>query len=175
MLKGYYYLGKITKVFGLKGELLVYLDTDEPHKYKTMESVFFNLNEEPVPFFIQSIKFKSDHQFIIQFEDIDEHNASQYVDTLLYLPLEMLPPLSGNKFYYHEIKGFRIIDIVHGDLGVCVDVLEYPHQAIFQINHPKGEILVPIAEDVIKNVDRINKTIHIQAPEGLVEVYIGNQ
>jgi len=87
----------------------------------------------------------------------------------------MLPPLSGNKFYYHEIKGFKIIDEQYGDLGVCVDVLEYPHQAIFQINHPKGEILVPIVDDVIINVDRTNKIIHIQAPDGLVEVYIGNQ
>lgn len=174
MLEGYFYLGKITKVFGLKGELLVYLDTDELEKYKSMESVFFEINEEPVPFFIASIKYKSDNQFIVQFEDIDAQEAMQYVNTSLYLPLSELPPLTGNKFYYHEVKGFRIIDAVYGDVGTCETVLEYPHQAVFQILHPKGEILIPIVDKIIQKVDRINKRIYIEAPDGLIDVYIGN-
>ena len=60
----FYYLGKITKVFGLKGEVVVCLDTDEPEKYHQMESVFLLIGEEPVPFLVESVKVKNRSQLI---------------------------------------------------------------------------------------------------------------
>ena len=172
MFDEYFYLGKITKAFGLKGELQVYLDTDEPDKYQALKSVFFDIQGEPIPFFIQSIKVKSNNHLIVKFDDIESDNAYQYINTDLYLPVTMLPSLSGNKFYYHEIKGFMVIDRYYGELGICQEVLEYPHQAVLQIINPKGEILIPLVDDIVSKIDRDNKIIEIKAPEGLIDVYI---
>jgi len=99
MFEDYFYLGKITKKFGLKGELVVYLDTDEPDKYYFMESVFFDVDGEPIPFFIEEIKIKSNNQLIVLFQDINDASSAHYVNTDLYLPLSMLPKLDGNKFF----------------------------------------------------------------------------
>ena len=173
MFEDYFYLGKITKKFGLRGELVVYLDTDEPTKYHALESVFFDMDGEPIPFFVQEIKIKHNNQLIVLFQDIDDASSAYYVDTELYLPLSMLPKLSGNKFYYHEIKGFSVVDKNKGNLGVCNDVLDYTHQAIMQIISEKGEILIPIVDSYIQNVDRENRIIEITAPPELIELYIG--
>ena len=173
MFEDYFYLGKITKKFGLKGELVVYLDTDEPDKYYFMESVFFDVDGEPIPFFIEEIKIKSNNQLIVLFQDINDASSAHYVNTDLYLPLSMLPKLDGNKFYYHEIKGFSIIDKNRGNIGVCHDVLDYTHQAIMQITNEKGEILIPIVDKFIQNVDREKRTIEIETPPDLIELYIG--
>lgn len=172
MLKDFFYLGKITKVFGLKGELLVYLDTDEPKKYHQMESVFFDIQGEPIPFFIESVKIKSNNQLIVKFEDVESDNSYQYVNTSLFLPLTALPVLEGNKFYYHEVKGYKIIDVAYGELGICEDILEYPHQAVFQIKHPQGEILIPVVDEYILKVDKAAQTIEIKTPAGLIDLYI---
>ncbi|MDR1458837.1 MAG: ribosome maturation factor RimM [Bacteroidales bacterium] len=172
MFSDYFYVGKITKKFGIKGELVVYIDSDEPEKYHTMESVFFNIEGEPIPFFIEQIKIKSKNQIIVLFKSIDNTTASYYVNTDLYLPMSMLPTLTGNKFYYHEIKGFTVIDKNEGNLGICNEIIDYPHQAIMLILHPKGEILIPLAGDYVKNVDRENKTIEIETPQGLIDLYI---
>ncbi len=174
MFEDYFYLGKITKKFGLRGELVVYLDTDEPEKYHTMESVFFDMEGEPVPFFIEEIKIKSRNQLIVLFQDIDDASSSHYIDTDLYLPMSMLPKLTGNKFYYHEIKGFTVIDKNKGNLGICNDVLDYTHQAIMQVLGDKGEVLIPLVDKFIKNVDRDNRIIEIEAPPELIELYIGS-
>ena len=172
MFEDYFYLGKITKRVGLKGELAVYLDTDEPEKYHKLESVFFDIDGEPIPFFVEEIKVKTKNQLIVLFQDIDDKSSSHYVDTDLYLPLSSLPILEGNKFYYHEIKGFSVIDSVHGQLGICEDVLDTSPQAVMQIANPKGEILVPIVNHFIKNVNRETRTIEIETPPGLVEFYV---
>ena len=174
MFEDYFYLGKITKKFGIKGELVVYLDSDEPEKYHFVKSVFFDLQGEPIPFFVEEIKIKNKNQLIVLFQDIDEVSSANYVGTDLYLPMSMLPKLTGNKFYYHEIKGFTVIDVNKGNIGVCKDVLDYTHQAIMQIANDKDEILIPIVDDFIKNVNRDNKTIEIEAPTGLIELYIND-
>ena len=171
MFEDYFYLGKITKKFGIRGELVIYLDTDEPEKYHSVGSVFLDIRGEPIPFFIEEIKVKNRNQLIVLFQDIDD-DLSQYVGTDLYLPLSMLPKLTGNKFYYHEIKGFTVIDVNKGNIGICTDVLDYTHQAIMKINADENEILIPIVDDFIKNVNRDSKTIEIETPQGLIELYI---
>ena len=170
----FYYLGKITKVFGLKGEVVVCLDTDEPEKYHQMESVFLLIGEEPVPFLVESVKVKNRSQLIVKFRDIASEEAGSYVDTVLCLPLSSLPPLEGNKFYYHEIIGFQMTDEKAGPIGVCEEVLEYPHQALFRIVSGEREVLVPIVDAFIRQVDRISRTIHLSLPEGLLEIYEGD-
>ncbi|MDR2408601.1 MAG: ribosome maturation factor RimM [Bacteroidales bacterium] len=172
MFSNYFYLGKVTKVFGVKGELVVHLDTDEPEKYYTLKSVFFDWEGEPVPFSIEEIKVKNKHQIIVLFRSIDITSASHYINVDLYLPLSMLPKLTGDKFYYHEIRGFTVIDTNKGNIGICNDVLDYTPQAVLQIIHPQGEIFIPLVDEFLKKVDRENKIIEIEAPPDLIELYI---
>jgi 16S rRNA processing protein RimM len=43
------------------------------------------------------------------FEDVNtEEEADAMMGNDLYLPLKMLPKLSGNKFYFHEVIGFEV-------------------------------------------------------------------
>lgn len=172
MSEDFYYLGKITKVVGLKGELSVFLDTDEPEKYYQMESVFLTQGEELIPFFIESVKVKGRTQLAVKFRDIEAEDAASYVDEELYLPISFLPPLTGNRFYYHEIRNFSVEEETYGYLGGCVDVVEYPHQALFQIDANGKEVLVPIVDDFIRKVDRDRKMITLSLPEGLLDIYL---
>ncbi len=84
----------------------------------------------------------------------------------------MLPKLTGNKFYYHEVIGWQVIDKEKGDIGTIASVIDYPAQALFQIMKNDKEILIPIIDQVIKKVDRDKKTMHIEAPNGLIDLYL---
>ena len=172
MKNEYYYLGHITKPFGIKWQLCCYFDTDEPEKYANLEAVFIDLDDEKLPYLIEDIQYRGANTFVIKFADVDEDEAKGLVKAELYLPLSELPPLTGNKFYFHEVIGFKVIDEEKGAVGTCQDFIDISHHPIMQIDHDGVEVLIPAIDEIFKKVDRENKTIYIQAPEGLIDVYL---
>ncbi len=71
--------------------------------YKNLESIFVALGNDLVPFFIEKILLQKGNQLRILFEDVSsEGDANAVMESELYLLLEFLPELTGNKFYFHE-------------------------------------------------------------------------
>jgi 16S rRNA processing protein RimM len=169
----FYYLGKILKTHGNKGQVLVHLDVDDPGTYHNLESVYLDLHGERIPFFIVSVELKHHRKAVVQFLDFDSLEDAESLQGLeMYLPVTKLPALKGNKFYYHEIKGFEVIDQNHGNIGVIEDILELPLQSLFQIRHGEKEILIPVVDEIIQKIDRKKKILMIGAPPGLIEIYL---
>ena len=166
-----YYLGRITKPFGFKGEMVLFLDVDNMDDYANLDSVFVEMKNVLVPYFIKSLRF-SGNKAIALFDELSPAEAAALAGHDMYLPLDLLPKLSGNQFYFHEVKGFRVVDDVWGDIGVIDSVIEYPAQPLFRILNGSTEILIPVIDQVIKNVDREHKMIYISAPNGLIDLYM---
>ena len=174
-----YYLGYTSKIHGKEGSLVVKLDVDNPAFYKKLESVFIQLNKldnELVPFFITSTQLSNNDSLILKIEDInDVEQAKAMVGKEVYLPLDMLPPLKGNKFYFHEVISFEVEDKTKGIIGKINQVLDYPQQAILEIvDDLQNEILIPITDHIILDVNREDKKIFIDAPEGLIDLYLAD-
>ena len=168
-----FYLGKIVSKHSFKGEVLVKLDTDEPGIYENMESVFVSLGNNLVPFFIEKCYLHKSNLLRIRFEDISsEADADRIMGSHLYLPLEFLPKLTGNKFYYHEVKGFAVIDDTHGNVGVITGVNDAVSQALFEVQKGEKQLLIPVTDSIIVKVDRDNKTLYVNTPEGLIDLYL---
>ncbi|NVO04222.1 MAG: 16S rRNA processing protein RimM [Bacteroidetes bacterium] len=172
--KDFFYLGTFSKTYGLKGELNIALDVDNPDKYKKLESIFVEFNEQLVPFFIEEILVKSQQKTaIVKLADVVTiDKAKTLIGHSIFLPLSMLPPLKGNKFYFHEIIGFDVEDVEFGYVGkvdMVIDSLQHP---ILQIKREYKEVLIPLIDEFIIKVDRKNKKLEIKAPEGLIELYL---
>ncbi|MGJ8591892.1 MAG: ribosome maturation factor RimM [Aquaticitalea sp.] len=168
-----FFVGRIVKKYSFKGELLIKLDTDEPEIYEDMESVFVELRNNLVPFFIESSQLHKSELLRIKFEDVDsEMDADSLLKCDLYLPLEFLPKLEDDKFYYHEIIGFEVQDVNFGKVGVVKSINDSTAQALFEIDRDGIEILIPMNDAFIKKVDKKKKLITVETPEGLIELYL---
>ena len=168
-----FYLGKIVSKYSFKGEVLVKLDTDEPELYENMESVFVSLGNNLVPFFIEKCSLHKSNLLRIDFEEVkSENEADRIMGSELYLPLTFLPKLTGDKFYFHEVIGFTVIDTVHGDIGIIKSINDATSQALFEVDKDGKDLLIPINDEIITKVDRENKTVFVSTPEGLVELYL---
>ena len=95
------------------------------------------------------------------------------IGTDVYLPLSMLPSLPEDKFYFHEIIGFEVIDAAHGNIGKIVSINDSTAQALFEIEKDGKQILIPMNDEFIEKVDKKNRTLRVITPEGLIDLYLG--
>ena len=138
-----------------------------------MESVFVEFNNNLVPFFIESSSLHKNNFLRIRFEDVNsEEEADSLLNCAIYLPLKMLPKLTGNKFYFHEVIGFEIEDKRLGVFGIIQSVNDTTAQPLFEVLNGTVEILVPMIDKFLVKIDRENRKVVMDLPEGLVEMYL---
>lgn len=168
-----FYLGKIVKKHSFKGEVVIKLDTDEPDLYENLESVFVDLGNNLIPFFIEKSSLSKSTMFRVKFEDVNtEQDADAIMRAGIYLPLNLLPKLTGNKFYYHEVIGFTVIDTNFGEVGEIQSINDTSAQPLFEIDRDGNEVFIPMIDDFIKKIDRDNKIVEVTTPEGLIDLYL---
>ena len=173
-IKDCFYVGTIVSKFSFKGEVLIKLDSDDPEMYEELESVFIALGNNLVPFFVEKSSLHKSDLLRVKFEEVNsEADADALLKHKIYLPLTVLPKLSGNKFYYHEVIGFEVEDINYGKVGKIVSINDTTFQPLFEIENEEGkEILIPMNDEFIEKVDRPNQRIIVKTPDGLIDLYV---
>ncbi|MGV4415280.1 ribosome maturation factor RimM [Chryseobacterium sp. T1] len=167
-----YFLGKITRKHGLAGNVILKLDTDQPELYNKLESIFVEVNGLLVPFFIEKSSWSKSDALIILFKNSTEALADQVIGRDVYLPLSTLPKLSGKQFYYHEIIGFEIREEDGKSCGVIASVNDNTAQHYFHLKFADKDVVIPMIKDWILEVNRDEKYITMQLPEGLMDVFL---
>ncbi len=162
-------LGYIARPHGLKGEVKVNIESDDPSRYKKLESVLVELDHQLIPFFIDSIK-PSGRFFIYKLEDVDTlESAEDLVGSNLWLPLDLLPQLEEGEFYYHEIIGYSAFN-GEEELGEIKNYYSSGPQHLLSVENNGHELLIPVVKDFIVILDRENQRIIFELPEGLTDL-----
>ena len=168
-----FYLGRIVSKFSFKGEVLIKLDTDEPESYLEMESVFVDYDNNLVPFFIERSNLQKSNLLRVKFEDVEsEEDADDLMKCDVYLPLDLLPDLNEDQFYFHEVIGFTVEDLNYGTVGTLTGINDTTSQALFEIEKNGKQVLIPMNDQFLQKVDKKNKTIFVKTPEGLIDLYL---
>jgi len=168
-----FYLGRIVRKHSFKGEVVIKLDTDEPELYQEMESVFVNLGNNLIPFFIKESLLQKGNQLRVCFENINsEEDANSILKAGIYLPLDLLPKLTGNQFYFHEVIGFTIEDQNYGAIGTITGINDTTAQPLFEVENGTTQILIPMIDEFIIKIDRPSNTVIVKTPEGLIDMYL---
>ena len=175
-------LGKITKPHGYKGDVILYIDADQPELYSEIDCVFLEIKGRLVPHFLDAVKKHSSvNKLIVQFDGVDnEATAKGLGGTNVFLPLKMLPTLDESEFYLHEVQGWTAVNAESKErLGVIRKVLDYAMYPILEVNDEGNnegkEILIPLPPEIHIHVNRKDKALEVSIPDGLLEVYLGEQ
>jgi 16S rRNA processing protein RimM len=168
-----FYLGYVKKTNGVRGAVELNLDVDDPTKYKKKESVLLLINNQLTPFFIEQFSIRP-KTVVVKFKTVhDANEAALLVGTSVYMPLTELPPLKGKKkFYYHEVIGFTAMDVNLGNIGLVKDVVDLTAQPVIQIMQGNKEILVPLIDEFLVEINKSTREMVLNTPEGLVQMYL---
>ncbi len=168
-----FYIGYITKTKGLKGEVQVYFEYDEPGDL-TLDSVFAEINGKLVPFFISAYKLQNNQTGNFYFDDVDTiEKASALVRKKLYLSNELKPVRDEDEFLITDLKGFIVFDETAGELGEIIEIHEYPQQFVAVVPYKFKEIMFPLNDDLIMEIDEDKGILKVNLPEGLIDLYLG--
>lgn len=165
-------LGQINHV-GKHGEVYLRIDADDPGNYKNLEFILIEINNQLVPYEVLRIAIKG-NTAELSLSGIDEGDqASVLIRASVFLPMDKLPELKGKEFYIHELKGFTMIEHGKGPLGIIDNVYDLPHHTIASLSIEGQEVLVPLRKELIVNINREEKTISLNIPDGLLDIYLG--
>lgn len=168
-----FYIGYFTKTKGLKGELQVFFEYDEPERLE-LDVVFADINGKMVPFFVSSYKLQSNNTGNFFFDDVDHIDKAQpLIRKKIYLPNSKMPEREEDDFFYTDLVGFIAIDEKLGELGEIIEVNEYPQQFVATVSYKLQEIMFPLNDDFIIDINEDDKILKVALPDGLLDVYIG--
>lgn len=168
-----FHLGKVTQPHGVKGEVKVWLDVDIPEEYDNLDSVLLDIKGQLVPYFIEQIQIKG-KKSIALFEGMKSWEDTQkIIGADMYLPLDVLPKLNDNQYYYHEIVGFSVIEKENNKLiGKVAAVYESTGQDLLAVQVEDKEVLIPINDAIVVGINKLEKQLFVNLPDGLIEIYL---
>ena len=167
-----FYIGYITKTKGLKGEVQLFFEFED-YDALDLDTLFLEINAKMVPFFVASHKLYDNRTGLFFFEDIEHiDKAQELVKKKVYLPLSKMPERHPDDFTYDDLKGFMVQDEVYGELGEIIAVHEYPQQYVAALLYKEKEILFPLNEEIILDIDDEAQVLYVKLPEGLLDIYL---
>lgn len=167
-----FYIGYITKTKGLKGEVQLYFEFED-YESLELDVVFAEMNGKMVPFFVATHKIYPNSTGLFYFDDIDHIDKAQaLLKKKIYLPLSKMPERDEDEFFYTDLKGFIAVDETLGELGEIIEVNEYPQQFVATVHYKNRDILFPLNEDFIVEIDDEENILHLDLPEGLLDIYL---
>ena len=133
--------------------------------------IFFDVNGSKVPFQIMDVEEGS--HFVISLEDVVNKNDSDYLSGLdLWIPIDVVKPkhLRSPKNIPGKWHEYQIHDHQTDSIYKIDRVEEYPQQMMAVIQLKEKEILIPLSDQLISSIDKETKMIHMDLPEGLLEL-----
>ena len=167
----YFKIGKLAATFGVNGEMILQHNLGKKTVLKGLENLF--IEESPnsfIPYFITGSKLKSDDQIYISLDGINSKEEAQLLTRKeVWLSAEDFKKYASTSAPI-SFLGFMIVHKKE-ELGEVLEVIEQPQQILCRIMIGGKEVLIPIHENTLEKVDKKNRRLYVNLPEGLVDIY----
>lgn len=168
-------IGYISKAHGLNGEVTAVLDVHDIADYQKVRTLYLSRKTAPLQAFsVKKFIITGKKAIILNLEGVNSREqAENLTGTTLFYPAENLPELTDGNFYFFEVIGFAVEDAKYGALGTVKDFADGPAQHIMIVEYQGHEVLVPVTDEFVHQADKEKKIIYTSLPEGLLELYTG--
>lgn len=163
--------GKISKPYGLGGEINIILDPEAGKSIEAYEPLFIDIDGQRIPFFVEYIDIISEDQAILKVEFIESVMEARAVCGCdIYLGPDQARYKGKDLFDLHDVISYRAFDGQKDLLGTISEFIPDKNNPLFIIDYKGKELMVPAAEEIIVRIDHKTRAIHFNLPEGLTEL-----
>jgi 16S rRNA processing protein RimM len=149
-------IGVVVKPQGRKGEVLVAPLSDRPDRFTSLRRVFV---PAPGGAGARAVgvtdRWPHKGRMVLKLESVDSiDEAERYRGVELRIGEDELDALPAGSYYHYQLKGLKVEDPQGRPLGTVADVLVTGGDApVLVLRGPRGEVMIPMAEAFIRQVD----------------------
>lgn len=168
MGSNYIEVGKIVNTHGLRGDVKVIVWMDSPEDFETLEHVYIETRSETKRLTVQRVRYQKNN-IIAKFKEFDDINdVEQFKNKVLYADRDELGELPEGVHYIVDLIGLNVVSEDGVEIGVISDVLNTGANDIYDVKREgKKNLLLPVIDDVVKEIDIDGGTVTVHLMEGL--------
>jgi len=169
-MEKYISIGHTNKLYGVKGCVRINIKEDFLDDFGKTEVLFLDIEGRKIPYFIQEKIYGA--PFRVIFEEHTQRETSQALTGKeIFLKEEQVTAqASSPDLVYAPYIGFMIEDELVGEIGSIQEVLAYPHQEMAVVNYKEQEVLIPLNDNLIKEIKEKDKILLVDLPEGILDL-----
>ncbi len=164
-------IGQIAKTIGYKGNVLIDSYPGYEQTWNTLNKCLIKVDGVWAPFFVTSIRSHAD-LVDVQFEDLPDDKAARVIvqQEVFVFPDQVSPDEDEVEINDSEWIGFTVIDTEAGQIGEIISVKELPGQDLAIVNYLDRTVSIPLAEELIVDIDLDKKVVILNLPYGLLDL-----
>lgn len=172
-MAGYYKIGKLVAAHGLTGELVLKHELGKKNALKGVTTIFIADKKDGfLPWFVEGTVAKTADEIYLKLETInDRETARKLTQKEVWLPEEDFKKSAASSSPA-MLLGYTIID--NGNpLSEILEVIEQPHQLLCRLEINGKEVLIPLHQESLTQINHKKKQVMVELPEGLLDIYLG--
>jgi len=177
-------IGFVSKAKGLKGALKIsfeafFYDYLEHPDSPVPTHFFLPFNNAFIPYFIEHLAADA-HIPTVKFEEVDTRTQAEKLShKAVFFDKELLEKYqidTSDEEYWDYLIGYTLVNS-NNELvvGKVVSIVYLPAHELLQTYQDGREILVPLNEALITNINEAEQRIHLDIPDGLLEVFLDTE
>jgi 16S rRNA processing protein RimM len=160
-------IGYFSKTHGVKGQLILRKESD--FFTEKVKVLFIEVSGAKAPYFISELK-ETNTGMIVSLEDVDSvEKARLLLGKKVFIDSTLLTKEETETDWI----GFELVDKHFGSLGKIEQVTDNGQQLLVTLYYKNKEVMLPLVDAFIEKIDEDLKKIFFNAPEGLIDVYLG--
>ena len=158
-------IGQVLKSNGRDGELLVSFSGIAPEDIDLEEPVFIEFDGLPVPFYFESFTPRGNTRALVRLTGVRNLTDAE--------ELVGRDVCAEDDLYEDEeedLTGWTVLDADGTEVGTVTAHEDIPGNPCIWVETGHGEVLVPLREELVLDVDEQKETLRMTIPEGLLNL-----
>jgi 16S rRNA processing protein RimM len=158
-------IAQVLKSNGRDGELLVSFTGIDPEDIDLEEPVFIEFDGLPVPFYFESFTQRGSSRALVRLTGVRSlRDAEELAGAAIY---------AEDDLYEDEEEDLTGWTVLHADgtlAGTVTAHEDIPGNPCIWVETGHGEVLIPLHEELVLEVDEEKQTLRMEIPEGLLSL-----